>query len=96
MKSATGREMKRQPHLQQFPIKDREPDDQFRRAMHGMGVVTLRDDFQQWRKCYLKVRHVSDQAAKNARCRMRNGTGLESYFCEHCFGYHLGHVNKVT
>lgn len=50
--------------------------------------------YTEWRGCQRKVRHSTEQKA-NDLLKQLNRVDLHSYFCEHCYGWHLGHIDKI-
>lgn len=69
----------------------------------GLSMRWYTDDIDQpswvipykvWNQCKRKVRHETKVRAEKVRGRMTNSLDLHSYFCENCFGWHLGHIEK--
>lgn len=49
--------------------------------------------YREWRSCSIKVKHSTEKKALEILAKMeeKNIKGLEVYFCENCYSFHLGH-----
>lgn len=63
----------------------------FQDSMRSTGTRVLRDDYSTWRGCARKVRHSTEDLAKRVRLTHPNSDELGVYFCEKCYGWHIGH-----
>lgn len=63
----------------------------FREQMLDSGVRILNDDYVTWRGCNRKRRYANMSDAKAASERTNHGI---AYYCEHCFGFHVGHPQQ--
>ena len=65
----------------------------FQREMEWNGVKVLQDNYKEWRGCHRKRRYANESYAK--KIAERTGHGVP-YFCETCFGFHVGHLQDLA
>jgi len=61
----------------------------FRKQMQEDGVRIINDDYTKWRGCTRKRRYSAHSLAQAVADRTTHG---QPYFCEGCYGWHVGHV----